>query len=297
MVFSSKIESYIKLARPHHYIKNGFVFLPLFFGYKLEDPQALWKAFLAFAGFCLAASSAYVFNDIQDVEEDRRHPQKKVRPLASAIISKSEAFIFLSLLLFSALSVSALLLNTAYLPILGGYLLLNFVYSLGLRHISILDIAVIAFGFVLRVLAGSVVVDVRPSQWIILMTFLLALFLSLSKRREDLLIAQGGNDARKSLDGYNIEFVTISMVIMASVIFVTYILYTVSPEVISKHNSKYLFLTSFWVITGILRFMQLIFVHKKGGSPTEILLQDLFLQAIIILWLLTCFIILYVSRY
>ena len=297
MVFSSKIESYIKLARPHHYIKNGFVFLPLLFGYKLEDPQAVWKAFLAFAGFCLAASSAYVFNDIQDVEDDRRHPQKKIRPLASAIISKSEASIFLSLLFFSSLSVSALLLNTAYLPILGGYLLLNFFYSLGLRHISILDIAVIAFGFVLRVLAGSVVVDVRPSHWIILMTFLLALFLSLSKRREDLLLANGGNDTRKSLDGYNIEFVTTSMVIMASVIFVTYILYTVSPEVVSKHNSKYLFLTSFWVITGILRFMQLTFVHKKGGSPTEILLQDLFLQLIIILWLLTCFIILYVSRY
>ena len=297
MVFSSKIESYIKLARPHHYIKNGFVFLPLFFGYKLEDPQAVWKAFLALAGFCLAASSAYVFNDIQDVEEDRRHPQKKVRPLASEIISKSEASIFLSLLLFSSLSVSALLLNTAYLPILGGYLLLNFVYSLGLRHISILDIAVIAFGFVLRVLAGSVVVGVQPSHWILLMTFLLALFLSLSKRRDDLLLAQGGNDTRKSLDGYNIEFVTTSMVIMASVIFVTYILYTVSPEVISKHNSKYLFLTSFWVIIGILRFMQLTFVHKKSGSPIDILLQDLFLQAIIILWLLTCFIILYISRY
>ena len=297
MVFSSKIESYIKLARPHHYIKNGLIFLPLFFGYKLEDPQAVWKAFLAFAGFCLAASSAYVFNDIQDVEEDRRHPQKKDRPLASAIISKSEASIFLFLLFFSSLSVSALLLNTAYLPILGGYLLLNFVYSLGLRHISILDIAVIAFGFVLRILAGSVVVGVQASHWILLLTFLLALFLSLSKRRDDLLLAQGGNDTRKSLDGYNIEFVTTSMVIMASVIFVTYILYTVSPEVVSKHNSKYLFLTSFWVITGILRFMQLTFVHKKGGSPTEILLRDLFLQAIIILWLLTCFIILYVSRY
>ena len=290
-----KIDSYIRLARPHQYIKNGFIFLPLFFGYKLGDPQAVWNTFCAFFAFSLAASSVYIFNDIQDIDEDRRHPVKKLRPIASAKLSRSEAFFPLGLLLVSSLTLSVLFLPPSCLIVLGGYLLLNLFYSLGLKHVSVLDITIIAFGFVLRVLAGGMAADVRPSHWIILMTFLLALFLSLAKRRDDLLVAQRENDATKYTDGYSLEFVSAGMVVMASVTIVSYILYTVSPEVVSRHNSQNLYLTSFWVILGILRFMQITFVHEKTGSPTNVLLKDLFLQAIIILWLFTFFIMFYMN--
>jgi decaprenyl-phosphate phosphoribosyltransferase len=290
-----KIDSYIRLARPHQYMKNGFVFLPLFFGYKLGDPHAVWETFCAFFVFSLAASSVYIFNDIQDIDEDKRHPVKKLRPLASGKLSRTEAVFSVFFLLISSISLAVLLLPTSCLIVLGGYLLLNLFYSLGLKHVSILDITIIAFGFVLRVLAGGLAADVQPSHWIILMSFLLSLFLSLAKRRDDLLLAQRENGATKYTNGYSLEFISTGMVVMASVTIVSYILYTVSPEVVSKHNSQNLYLTSFWVILGILRFMQITFVHERSGSPTYILLRDLFLQAIIILWLFTFFILFYIN--
>lgn len=290
-----KIRFYIKIARPHQYIKNGFVFLPLFFGHKLGDPYAVLKTVYAFFAFSLAASSVYIFNDIRDIDEDKSHPVKKFRPLAVGKLSKREAFFSLFFLLFCSLCVTVLFLPISCLTVLVFYLLLNFFYSLGLKHISIVDITIIAFGFVLRVLVGGFAADVPPSHWILLMSFLLALLLSLAKRRDDLLLARGENSSTKVVNGYSLNFVSTGMVIMASVTIVSYILYTVSPEVVSKHNSRNLYFTSFWVILGILRFMQITFVHKKTGPPTNVLLKDLFLQAIIILWLLSFFILFYMN--
>jgi decaprenyl-phosphate phosphoribosyltransferase len=290
-----KLRLYIKLGRPHQYVKNGFIFLPVFFGYNLSDMSSIISTLWAFVVFSLAASSVYVFNDIRDIQEDLSHPKKKFRPLPSGQIIKRDAFLFFSGLVIGAFLLGSLLLPPPFLLILLFYLVLNIAYSLFLKHIAIVDVVCVAIGFVLRVLAGGVAAEVHPSHWLVLMTFLIALFIALAKRRDDLLLAANGNNLRRSLDGYNLEFASNSMMIMAAVTIVSYILYTVSPEVSAKHGSQNLYLTTLWVIIGVMRYMQHTFVYKRSGSPTEVLLKDRFLQAIIILWLLNFFIIINVS--
>ena len=290
-----KLRLYIKLGRPHQYVKNGFIFLPVFFGYNLSDMSSIISTLWAFVVFSLAASSVYVFNDIRDIQEDLSHPKKKFRPLPSGQIIKRDAFLFFSGLVIGAFLLGSLLLPPPFLLILLFYLVLNIAYSLFLKHIAIVDVVCVAIGFVLRVFAGGVAAEVHPSHWLILMTFLLSLFIALAKRRDDLLLAANGNILRKSLGGYNLEFASNSMMVMAAVTIVSYILYTVSPEVSGKHGAQNLYLTTFWVIIGFMRYMQHTFVRERSGSPTEVLLKDRFLQAIIILWLLNFFIIINVS--
>ena len=186
--------------------------------------------------------------------------------------------------------------NWAYLGILGIYIFLNTFYSLKLKHFAVIDVTTVAIGFVLRVFAGGFAIGILPSHWLVLMTFLLALFMSLAKRRDDLLLARCGNPHRKSLDGYNLEFVSGAMMVMAAVTIVSYILYTVSPDVIQKHGTANLYLSTFWVIIGLLRYMQVTFVREKSGSPTQVLLRDRFLQLVIFLWLLTFLGLIYVAR-
>jgi 4-hydroxybenzoate polyprenyltransferase len=293
----NKLRACTQLARPHQYLKNGFIWLPLFFGHKLHDFQAVLDVFGAFLAFCFAASSVYILNDLKDIEEDRQHPVKKLRPLACGALEKSEAVLFLVFLFFLSVLISVLFLPQSYLFLLGIYLLLNLTYSWGLKHLAIIDVTCIATGFVLRIFAGGLTAQVWPSHWLILMTFLLALFLALSKRRDDLILAAQGHNYRRSLDGYNLEFVSLSMVLMASVIIVSYILYTVSPEVVTKHKTNYLYLTTFWVIIGLLRYMQITFVEQRSGSPTLVLLKDIFLQTVLLLWIGSFYFILYVLGY
>jgi 4-hydroxybenzoate polyprenyltransferase len=156
-----------------------------------------------------------------------------------------------------------------------------------LKHISIIDIFIISTGFVLRLYAGSVSSDIYLSHWIIIMTFLLALFLAIAKRRDDVLLSNQGKETRKNIDGYNLEFVNASMVLMSAVIIVSYILYSVSNEVIQKLDTQYLYLTTFFVILGILRYMQITFVEEKSASPTKIVIKDLFLKLTIVAWLIS----------
>lgn len=288
-----QLKAYLQLARPNQYVKNGFVWFPLFFGHKLLDSQALWNTWWAFLAFCLAASSVYILNDLKDVEEDRRHPVKKYRPLASGLLRPAQAVVFMILLLVISLVIIVTLLPPEFLFIVGAYLLLNILYTFFLKHLAIIDIVCIGIGFVLRIFAGGLAADIRVSHWIVLMTFLLALFLALSKRRDDLLLEACGHNPRKCLNGYNLEFVSSSMVIMASVVIMAYILYTVSPEIIVKHGTNQLYLTSVWVIIGLLRYLQITLVEQRSGSPTLILLKDSFLLAVIILWILTFYLMLY----
>ena len=184
------------------------------------------------------------------------------------------------------------MLPGTFLFIIGGYVILNLAYSGFLKHIAIIDVVCIAIGFVLRIRAGGVAGDVAISPWIMIMTFLLAMFLALAKRRDDLLLDDGPG-VRKSLDGYNMEFVSSGMIVMASVIIVSYILYAVSPEVIEKHGTANLYLTAFWVIVGLLRYMQITFVKNQSGSPTLILLKDYLLQATVLLWLVSIYLLIY----
>lgn len=283
------MKNIIKLLRPHQYIKNLFVFAPLFFSFNFVLDDVI-NTFIVFILFSLIASSIYVLNDYMDIEEDKQHPKKKFRPLASGKVSKNSAKILFLLLSVISL-ISAYFLNTNLFLVLIIYFILNVAYSLKLKHITIVDIFIIATGFVLRLFAGASVIENQLSMWIIIMTFLLALFLAVAKRRDDVVLASQGKETRKNIDGYNLEFVNAVMVFMSGVIVVAYILYTVSEEVIRRLNSEYLYLTSFFVILGIMRYMQITFVEQNSGSPTKLILKDRFLQITIFLWLVSFFVI------
>jgi decaprenyl-phosphate phosphoribosyltransferase len=289
----SKIRALITLARPHQYLKNVFIFLPLFFAHRLFDPHALIQTCWAFAVFCLGASSVYVVNDIFDVEVDRLHPTKKHRPIAAEMLGKPEALVYAGLLLIASIWLTIYQLGSIFLLSLGSYLLLNYLYSALFKKYAIIDISAIAAGFIIRVFAGGLAAGVLVSHWLILMTYLLALFLALAKRRDDLILLSTGKKVRQNIDGYNLEFVSHSMVIMAAVIIVSYILYTVSPEAVKIHKTTNLYLTTFFVIIGLLRYMQITFVEQRSGSPTSIILKDRFLQVVIVMWLLTAYLLIY----
>jgi 4-hydroxybenzoate polyprenyltransferase len=287
--------SLIRLARPHQYVKNVFIFAPVFFGSKLADLHALAGCLLAFCAFCLLASGVYVFNDMRDVESDRLHPVKRNRPLASGLVSRGEAAGF-AVLLVGASFCLGLFLRPESRWLLAAYLLLNVGYSLWLKHVAILDITCIALGFVLRVYVGTLEARLDASHWIVIMTFLLAMFLALAKRRDDLCLARDGQGARKCLDGYSFEFVSMGMVLTAGVVIVTYLLFSLSPEVIARYNTSRLYLTGFWVILGILRYLQIAFVEENSGSPTLVLLKDTFLQIIIAGWIASYYFIIYAGK-
>ena len=275
----------IVLLRPEQYVKNLFVFAPLFFSFKFNIIN-ISNSLLAFFLFSLVASSAYIFNDLIDIDDDRNHPIKKLRPLADEKISFASAkILILSLAAIPLLIAATINMNLFFVLFL--YLILNFMYSLKLKHITIIDISIIATGFVLRLFAGSFSINEDLSMWIIIMTFLLALFLALAKRRDDVLLAISGTKTRKNIDGYNLEFINSAMALMSGIIVVAYILFTTSAETINKFHTEYLYVTSFFVILGILRYMQITFVEKDSGNPTYILYKDRFLQTIIISWLIS----------
>jgi 4-hydroxybenzoate polyprenyltransferase len=282
------LKSILKLIRAHQWIKNGAIFLPIFFALKIGDQDLLIRTALAAAGFCLVASAIYIFNDWRDIEEDRQHPEKKKRPLASGAVKVPAA---LALMTGFALvgCVGIYLIQPEALWYTLTYVAMNLAYSLYLKRVALLDITIIAIGFVMRLKIGAAVGhgETDLSMWAILITFLLALFLALAKRRDDVLLAQDGNKVRKAIKGYNLEFINGGMMMMASVTIVAYISYTISEEVTTRFHNNQLYLTVFWVILGILRYMQITFVMGKSGSPTKVLLRDLFLQVILLGWIAT----------
>ena len=282
-----KINNFLGLARVQQYIKNLFIFVPIFFAGQITDLELLLNVLIAFIAFSISASSIYILNDSLDIEEDRQHPQKKFRPLASGDISKKTALVLMFIFFIIGISMMGALSFQAFV-ILGAYITLNIVYSYYLKHIAIIDVTIIAIGFVLRLFVGSVVAEIQLSSWIILMTFLLSLFIALAKRRSDILIfLNTGNKMRNVIDGYNLEFTNAAMVIMASVIIVTYTLYATSIEVVQRAQSEYLYLTTLFVILGIMRYLQIVFVENEGSSPTKIVFKDKFMQITILAWTLS----------
>ena len=297
-----------RLIRPKQWIKNFFVFLPLFFGGSLLDTQRLIAAFLTFLAFCFAASSIYCFNDLVDVEADRRHPVKCKRPIAAGLISKRQAYSLMALLfVLSMLTISLLtFLVRPSTPLAfwrggGGeaaiilfYWLLNLAYCAELKDHAILDVCIVAFGFVLRILAGGLATDTVLSQWIVLMTFLLTLFLSFAKRRDDVLRMQHTGEApRRNTSRYNLTFVNQAITITGSVTLVCYIMYTVSPEVTAHFRTHHLYLTSIFVLVGLLRYIQIAVVDEQSGDPTKVILRDRPTQLIVLGWLLAFLVIIY----
>jgi len=287
------MKDFFNLLRPWQWTKNLFILLPLFFALQINRMDLLIKAGTAFLSFCLIASAIYILNDLFDIKEDKLHPRKKDRPLPAEKISKKTATIAMFVFLSSGLILSYLIsIYMLYLVLL--YVGLNIVYTIKLKHVPIVDIFIIASGFVIRVFIGGVVTHIKIYSWIVIMTFLLALLLSLAKRRDDVLILLETNDrTRKSIDGYNLAFIDMSMMAMAAITIVAYIMYTMSPDTMLKFRTDKLYFTTFFVILGIMRYMQITLVEKKSGSPTEVLLKDRFLQSTLLCWIITFGILIY----
>ena len=289
------LADHIKLLRPKDWAKNLFLFIPSFFAEKFFDLENLYLLALGFVSFSFMASCIYILNDYRDIEDDRKHPVKKSRPLAAGKVKKSTGLV-VAILLFLASCTIAYFLDDSYqlLFVLGLYFTLNFAYSLGFKNIAILDILILAAGFVLRVKAGAVIAMVDTSEWLMIMTYLLALFLSIAKRRDDLLLKmETGTDMRKSISGYNLDFLNTMLALFSAIIIVSYIMYTVSGQTYVRLKTHRLYYTSVFVIAGILRYLQITFVLKKSGSPTEILYKDRFIQCTLLLWVLSIYGILY----
>lgn len=283
----------LRLLRVHQYAKNFFILCPLFFAGQINDLPLVGVSLMAMVFFCLTASSVYILNDVRDAEFDRQHPRKQNRPIASGRVKPPAALALGAVLLIAGL-LGMYLLNRQAGLILIGYIALNVGYSLWLKHIPILDISIIATGFVLRLFVGAAVTGVALSAWIVIMTFLLAYFLGLAKRRDDVdIYEKTGKMMRKSIDGYNMRFLDTALAIMAAIVIVAYMMYTVSPEVISRMGTERLYLTSLFVIVGVLRHLQLTFVEEKGSSPTRVLLYDRFTQANLICWLAAFWLLIY----
>jgi len=289
------VADHIKLLRPKDWAKNLFIFIPSFFAEKFFDLHNIYRLVFAFVAFSFMASCIYIVNDYRDIEDDRKHPVKRNRPLALGRVKKATG-LFIAVILFVASIVMAYFLDPSlqFLFILGLYFALNTAYSFGLKNIAILDILILAAGFVLRVKGGAIVAKVDTSEWLIIMTYVLALFMSIAKRRDDLLLKlETGSDMRKSMSGYNLDFLNTMLALFSAIIIVAYIMYTVSGQTYLRLGTHRLYYTSVFVIAGILRYLQITFVLKKSGSPTEILYKDRFIQCAMLLWVLSIYGILY----
>ncbi len=289
--------SVLRLIRPKQWIKNVIVLLPVFFGGELFSVSDVLDAIIAMASFCFAASSIYCLNDIVDVADDRRHPVKCYRPLASGAISVRTGYTLMILMI--VLSMATLLLlpthNAEAAGIVMFYWLLNIAYCVYLKQHAIIDVCIVAFGFVLRLLVGGVATEITLSKWIVLMTFLLMLFLSFAKRRDDVVrMNETGRAPRKNTIRYNLTFINQAITMTASVTLVCYVMYTVSPEVQANYHSEYLYLTSIFVLLGLLRYLQITVVDKHSGDPTKVILRDRFTQAVVLAWGLTFLLMIYV---
>jgi 4-hydroxybenzoate polyprenyltransferase len=278
--------------RPQQWTKNFVVFAGLIFSQNLGNSHLILKTVLGFVLFCFLSSSVYIFNDIMDVESDRMHPSKRNRPIASGRI-KIPTAIFISIILaVLALGLSAWLSPVFALTALA-YFVLNLLYSVYLKNVVIIDVMCIAAGFVIRAVAGAVLIDVAISAWLIVCTTLLALFLGFGKRRYELVLLENqATDHRKSLSEYSPYFLDQMISVTASTV-IAYAFYTLSPEVESKLGTRHMDLTIPFVLYGVFRYLYLIHQKEGGGSPTRMLLTDKPILVNIILWLAAVILIVY----
>jgi 4-hydroxybenzoate polyprenyltransferase len=273
-----------RLARPKQWVKNFFVAAPLFFTPASVSLHNIVVVAIGTAIFCAASSSIYVFNDLMDRESDRMHPVKTSRPIASGSVSPFLAICFLIFLTFLSI-VSAFVLSHSFGILVVAYMLLQTAYSAGLKHIAILDVMIIAVGFVLRIFAGSAIIDAAPSPWIVVATGLVSIFLAFTKRRDDL-ARQIGIDHRRSLDGYSLPFLDTVIPVMLGAVVVSYLMYTTNDAVIDRLQAPHLYLSSIFVIAGALRYLQLTIVYQSTASPVDVMLADRFMMLNNVAWVL-----------
>ena len=274
----------VRSLRPSQWTKNLFVLAPLVFGSRLGDRVAVGRALLALLAFCCAASAVYLVNDLRDREEDRRHPLKRLRPLASGAL-KVPAAVAAILVLIAAAAGLAACLGAGFAVVLGAYLLLNLLYTLWLKHMVILDVMCIATFFVLRVLAGAEATGVLVSSWLFLCTTFLALFLAFSKRRHEItLLAEGAAGQRPVLDHYSPAFLDQMINVVTASSVVSYALYAVAPETVAKFHTHRLVYTVPLVLFGIFRYLYLMYQHPEQRNPTEAILGDPPFLINLVLW-------------
>ncbi len=292
------MKHYIKLVRPKDWAKNAFLFIPLFFAGQLFNFSRIEHLIAGFFAFSFVASTVYILNDYRDMEDDRKHPVKSKRPLAAGLV-KPGAAIVIAVILFISGFILAYVADSSYrfIAVLGGYFTINLMYSFGLKNISVLDILIIAAGFVLRIKGGGYIAQVEVSPWLTLMVLLLSLFMAIGKRRDDIMLKLStGTDMRKSIKGYNMEFLNTMLGLFSAIIIVTYIMYTLSPKTFESLQNYHLYYTAIFVIAGLMRYLQIILVQNEAGSPTDILYKDRFIQVTIIGWVASFYVILYVGN-
>jgi len=282
-----------KALRPQQWIKNLFIFAPLIFSQNIFNRALVLKSLLAFVAFCLVTSAHYLFNDLRDLEEDRLHPVKCKRPLAAGRLKKGTAVAAMVILGPAGLLLAALL-NLNFFLITVAYLALQVAYSLWLKHIVILDVFVVAAGFLIRVVAGGLAIRVFLSSWLLICTTLLALFLAMGKRRHELVILeQNATSHRPILREYNIYLLDQMISVVTASTLVAYCLYTISDETVTKFGTRNLIFTVPFVLYGIFRYLYLIHQKAEGGTPETLILKDKPLLADLFLWVAAAAVILY----
>ena len=286
--FGSVLGAHIKALRPHQWVKNAFVIAPLIFSGQVFNQQSIYASLWACLGFCLCASSIYLINDTVDYQRDQAHPKKRHRPIASGLVKRGVA-VGMSLICVIAGSALGGQLNDATQWTLIAYVVMNLAYSLGLKHLFLVDVFFIAFGFLLRVSVGAFAIEVQLSPWLLLCTLFIALFLGLCKRRHER--ASLGEDAvkhRALLASYSLPFLDQLILITASATLMSYALYTIDPLVCARLHTNGLIVTLPLVLFGIFRYLGLVYQRGEGGSPTQVVLRDRGIQLILVIYISLC---------
>jgi len=282
--------------RPAEWSKNLLVFSGVIFSKSLTDPQNLWISLLGFLTFCAAASGIYIFNDLCDLTADREHPIKRNRPIASGQLNQNLARVAM-LVLFAIATVGSLALSHGFALIIAVYLVTCLAYSLRLKDIVILDVILIASGFVLRAVSGAVLINVEVSEWLVLCTSMVALLVGFGKRRHELVLLEGtAGEHRRSLSDYSVEFLDSIMAICAGAAVITYALYTRADETVLRVGSRGMLITIPFVVYGVFRYLFLIHKRQAGGDPVQILFRDRPTLLNLLLWIATVGLVIYVPK-
>ena len=276
---------YLRALRPHQWVKNVFVFAALVFSRNLTNTSAGLHTLAVFGAFCLVASAIYLINDVADYDRDRVHPKKSQRPIASGLVSRPQAVVLALILAPIGLAI-AYGLNLPTGVVLSTYAVMNLAYSLWLKHFVLLDVFMIALGFLFRVTAGAFAIAVDISTWLLICTFFISLFLAFCKRRHELeSLGEDATSHRGNLAHYSLQFIDKMVAALASMTVMSYALYTIDPRTVEKVGTNGLVLTVPLVLFGTFRYLYLVHLHQMGGSPTEVVLTDRGMQVVIGLYL------------
>jgi 4-hydroxybenzoate polyprenyltransferase len=285
--------TYVRALRSYQWSKNVLLFAALIFAQEFFHLDKLLISVLAFVAFCLAASATYIFNDLRDIEKDRAHPKKRNRPLASGALSIPAAWVMIVTLFITSVLIGAYV-GIPFLLALLSYIGLTLAYTLFLKNVPLVDVMVIALGFVIRAIAGAVAIDVIFSNWLIVCTLFLALFLGLSKRRAEItLLDEDARSHREVLFHYSVHYLDQLILIVAGGAIITYTIYTCSPEVVDRFDTDKLYMTLPFVVYGVFRYLYLVHHKTGGGDPSRTLITDWPLGVTVVLWAISCAAIVY----